>query len=186
MNKKNKKGKIATGILLMLIVVVVTSVVIFLLVQQGVIKVKEMEGASALNMEFIPFIREGYLVVKEFKFCSFVDEDYNCVGEKNVFSLGEDVYFRFVIESSIVNGEAMLVENYGVKGPEGMVLLEVDAKNNYYFDLSSKKNRELITFSDYFTAGYDLIPGSYTLDLLIENPLLNKKTTLSKKFILEK
>ena len=66
----------------MLVVVVITSSVVFLLVRAGVIEVKEVEGASVLNAEFIPYMREGYLVVKEFKFCEDVDENYECIGEK--------------------------------------------------------------------------------------------------------
>lgn len=182
----NKRGKAATQILIMLVVVVITSAAVFSLVQAGVIKVKEVDGASILNTEFIPFMREGSLVIKGFKFCGDVGEDYSCAGEGSTFSLGDDVHFRFIVESSTVDGEVMLVENYRVKGPTGEVLLEVDEKNNYYFDLSSRKNKELVYFSDYFIVGAGLEEGEYALELLIENPLLNKKTTLVKKFEMHK
>ena len=182
----NKEGKIATQILIMLVVVVLTSAAVFSLVQYGVIKVKEVEGAQVLNTEFIPYMREGYLAIKEFKFCEDVDENYGCVGEKEDFELGGRIYFRFVIESSIVDGEVMLVENYQLKGPTGEMLLEVDEKNNYYFEVESKKKTELVFFKDYFIVGAGLEEGEYTLELLMENPLLNKKTTLVKKFEMHK
>ena len=180
-----KKGKIAVQILIILVVLVATSAVIFLLVQYEVIKVKELEGASVLNMEFIPYMREGYLVVKEFKFCEDVGETYECVGEKESFELGDKVYFRFVIESSTVDGEVMLVENYRVKGPEGNVLLEVDERNNYYFDMKSKEETEDIFFKDFFVIerGEE---GEYTLELILSNPLLNKRVQIIKTFNLIK
>ena len=178
----NKKGKLAVQILIILVVVVATSAVIFLLVQQGVIEVKEMEGASVLNLEFIPYRREGYLVVKEFQFCEGVGVDYECVGESKLFNKPGLVFFRFIIESTTVDGEVMLVENYRVKGPEGNVLLEVDEKDNFYFDMKSKKGIQEVYFKDYLVMEEEDKEGKYVLELVMENPLLNKKVTLVKEF----
>jgi len=180
----NKKGKIVTGILMILVIVVITSAVILLLVKSGVIEVEEKEEVSVLDMGFIPYVREGFLAVKDFKFCGYVDEGYGCLGEGEEFYLGEEVHFKFIVESSTYGGDIMLVENYRVKGPTGEVLLEVDEKNNFYFDVKSKERKELITFKDYFAVGMDLAEGEYSLELLIENPLLNKKTKLIEKFSL--
>ncbi len=182
---KNKKGKVATELLIMLITVVVTSAIIFLLVQGGVLTVKmEAEQTSVLNTEFIPMGREGSLAVKDFKFCGFVDLNYQCISETEEFYLGSEVHFIFIIESSTSNGDIMLVENYMVKGPEGNILLDVDEKNNFNFDIISKERQELVTFKDFFVVGEELEEGEYTLELFVENPLLNKKTTLIKKFMI--
>ena len=182
---KNKKGKVATELLIMLITVVVTRAIIFLLVQAGVLTVKmEAEQTSVLNTEFIPMGREGSLAVKDFKFCGFVDSDYNCIAESEEFYLGSEIHFIFIIESSTSNGDITVVENYRIKGPEGNILLDVDERNNFNFDIISKEKQELITFKDFFVVGEELVEGEYTLELFIENPLLNKKTTLVKKFMM--
>jgi hypothetical protein len=179
----NKQGKVMTEILVMLVVVVITSAVILLLVQSGVLEVKaENEQVSVLNANFIPVAREGYLAIKDFRFCNFVDLDYNCIGEVNSFALDSEIHFVFTVESSTFNGDIMLVENYRIKGPTGEMLLEVDVSNNFNFDLSSNKETEDVTFKDFFIVNQGLPEGEYTLELLIENPLLTKKTTLVKKF----
>ena len=73
----NKRGKVITEILVMMIVIMLTSAIILFLVQSGLITVKaEGEQAPVLNTEFIPLGREGYLAVKDFKFCIYVDENY--------------------------------------------------------------------------------------------------------------
>jgi len=165
---KNKKGKVATELLIMLITVVVTSAIIFLLVQAGVLTVKmEAEQTSVLNTEFIPMGREGSLAVKDFKFCGFVDSDYNCIAESEEFYLGSEIHFIFIIESSTSNGDITVVENYRIKGPEGNILLDVDERNNFNFDIISKEKQELITFKDFFVVGEELVEGEYTLELFI-------------------
>ncbi len=179
----NKKGKVAMEILMMMITIVVTSAIIFLLIQSGLISVRaENSDVSVLNAEFIPMGREGYLTIQDFNFCDFVDPGYNCIGESDSFPLGSQVHFLFVIESSTYNGDVMLVENYRIKGPNGELLLEVDEKNNFHYEISSDETKEQVTFKDFFVVGEELPEGEYTLELFIENPLLNKKTTLIKEF----
>ena len=183
---KMKKGKVAIELLIMLVTIVVTSAIIFMLVQADIIKVKPGNSeVSILNSEFIPMGREGYLTIKDFKFCDYVDPGYNCISEGNTFNLGSEVHFLFIVESSTYNGEIMLVENYRIKSPTGEILLEVDEKNNFNFDFNSEETKELITFKDFFVVGEELTEGEYTLELFIENPLLVKKTTLVKKFQME-
>lgn len=179
----NKKAKIALEVLVVLIVVVLASGTTLALVKAGVLQPKEGAGeVSVLNAEFIPMGRAGYLAIKKFQFCGFVDENYNCVDEQEEFNLGSDVYFRFVVESTTYQGEVKLVENYRIKGPDGGVLLEVENKDNYHFEVKSRKNKELVYFSDYFTVGEDLPEGEYTLELLMVNPLLDKRVTLTERF----
>ncbi len=172
-------------IVIFLIVVVLTSALVLFLVQSGIVTVKaESEDVSVLNAEFIPVGREGYLAIKEFQFCGAIDDLYNCLEEKSTFQVGEEVHFRFIVESSIWNGEAMIVENYRLKSPSGEVLLDVDEESNYHFNLQSAKKKEDIYFKDYFIINPGSEAGEYTLELVVENPLLNKKATLTKMFLI--
>jgi len=183
--KMNKAGKLAVSILIVLIVIVLTSAVMLLLVKTGVLDVKADNGQQVLNTEFIPYTREGRLAIQDFKFCGYVGSGYRCVGERNDFVLGDDVYFVFVVESSVYQGEVKLVENYRVKDAKGKVLFEIDNKNNYYFDAKSSKQTERVTFKDYFNIG-DLVPGKYSLELWVDNPLINKRNKIVKDFAVEK
>jgi len=186
----NKKASL-TEFMVLLIMIVLTSATVLFLVKTGVVSVRADDGASGeevpvLDAEFIPIGREGYLTIKEFQFCVGVDELYNCIGEKDTFAIGEEVHFRFVVESSTSNGEVLLVENYRLKSPGGEVLLDVDEESNYNFNLRSDRKTEDTYFKDYIITeqGKDQ-PGTYTLELLIENQLLNKRVTLSKEYALE-
>ena len=182
----NNKGKVIVELLVMLVVIVITSALILYLVQSGTITVKaENNQVSVLNTEFIPMGRGGFLAIKDFKFCNFVDLNYNCIGETENFFLGSEVYFLFVVETTTVNGQIMVVENYRIKGPNGELLLDVDEKNNFNFDITSNERKESVTFKDFFVVGSDLSAGEYTLELIINNPLLNKKTTSVNKFQME-
>lgn len=180
----NPRATVMMELLIFVITVVLTSVLVLFLVQTGVIAV-QADGSEAvepiLNAEFIPLAREGTLAVKEFQFCDSVNEFYQCGQEKSNFVLGEEVHFRFVVESSAYNGEVMLVENYRLLAPDGKVILDVDEKNNFYFNQPSSKKTEQVTFKDYFIAGYELADGEYTLELQLENPLLNKNVAIIKK-----
>lgn len=181
----DKKGKVVVEVLVLMITVVMTSAIIILLVKSGVIGVQaEAEEVNVLNAEFIPMGREGFLAVKDFKFCDYVDPGYNCVNEAKEFELGSEINFLFIVESSTYNGEVMLIENYRIRSPQGNIILEVDEKNNFHFDLASDEKTELITFRDFFVVGEELEEGEYALELFLENPLLDKKTTLVKKFFL--
>jgi len=182
----NKKAGIIVQVLIILIFVVLTSALIIFLVKTGVISVKgETEEVRILNADFLPYGISGTLVVKEFNFCSYVDELYICTGEGNEFYLGDEVHFRFIVESSTYNGEIMLIENYRVIGPDGQVLLEVDDQNNYNFDIQSKNKVEQIVFKDYFTVSEDALEGEYTLELFLENPLMDKNVKLVEKLNFE-
>ena len=183
-NKMNKGGKVITQILVVMVAVVFVSALILTLIKTDVIKLSEQEPQPVLNAEFIPFAKAGSLVIKEFKFCSFVDENYNCIGETDGFIPGE-VHFVFIVETTPVNGEIILLENYQIKGPNGDILLQAESKDNFYFDFKSKKNTESITVKDFFTMFETNEIGEYTLDLFVENQLVGKKATLSRKFYIE-
>lgn len=183
----NRHGTILTEFLVLLIMIVLTSATVLFLVKTGVLMVRaEGEEISVLDAEFLPIGREGYLAIKEFQFCEGVDELYQCVGEKDTFQIGEEVHFRFVVESSVTNGEVMLVENYRVKGPNGEIILEVEEENNYHVTLQSGGRQEEVHFKDFLiTEPGEDSAGQYTLELVMENPLLNKKTTLVKQFMVQ-
>lgn len=181
----NKQGRVEFEILLMLITIVVTSAVLFTLVRAQVIEVKpQTEEVSVLNTEFLPYGREGVVVVKSFQFCGRVDEQFNCLNPKETFKRGEEVHFLFVVESTTVNGEIRLAENYRF-GNAQKVFLNIDEKNTFNYELDSRKDTEEIKFKDYFIAGWDLTPGDYNVDLVMENTLLQKKATFSKKVSVE-
>ena len=169
-------------LLLLLVVVVITSAVVLFLVQSGMISVKAVSNEPILNTEFIPLGREGSINLQEIKLCEFVDKDFHCFNEKKSFVPGDKVYLVFLVESSAYNGQIMIVRNYRLRNFQGDVILDIDAKNNYNFDLQSPKEKEFVAFADYFTTGKDYLPGEYTIDVILENPLLMKKITSSKKF----
>lgn len=178
-----KQGRIEIELFIVLITIVFTSAVILLLVYSGAIKVKEDAMAEpVLNAEFLPVGKEGFLAVKQFDFCSSVDASLNCLGSKEEFGKIENMYVRFVVENTVSNHEIILWRNYEIRNPFGEVVLQAEQKNAYNFELSSTKKTENIVFADYFVMGDDAIPGGYTLDVIIENPLLGRKITLTKKF----
>lgn len=182
----NKKGGMVMVVLLMLVVIVITSAGVLILVKTGLIGVNpEYEQVPLLDTEFVPVGGEGYLVVKEFQFCYYVTDDYQCLEEKEEFTPGDEVHFRFVVESSTSNGGVMIVENYRLIDPMGKVILDVDAREDFQFEVASRERIKTIAFKDYFLAGYELIPGEYALELHLENPLINKKAKLTENFRLK-
>ena len=182
----NQHGSIMMELFIFLIVILLTSATVLFLVQSGILQVRAVgDEAPILNMEFIPVGREGILAMKEFQFCGQVNEQYQCLDPKETFMIGEEVHFRFVVESSTSSGEVMLVENYRLKGPDGKVLLDVDTKNNYNYNLLSKEKIQDIYFKDYIISEAGDPLGVYTAEFVIEHPLLNKKVTLRKQFTLE-
>ena len=172
--------------MVVLIVIVVTSAIILLLVKSGVLAVQDgQETIKVINQDFLPFGSEGNIIVKDFKFCDFVDTDYNCLGESNEFFLGSEIHFLFVVESSTLNGQVILSENYRIKDPFGNLILAIDESENFNVDFTSRKEKETITFKDYFFVSEDLSEGEYTLELVIGNSLFSKEATLVEKFNLK-
>src|SRR3989344_3882720 len=94
----NKQGK---AIVELLVVMVISSAIVLILVSTGVISVKaEHEPVSVLNTEFLPVGRAGHLAVREFSFCETVDDNYVCINEKDRFTFNDEVYFKFILETS--------------------------------------------------------------------------------------
>ena len=180
--KLNKKhGSATTQVFFLLIAVVFASALILYLIQSGILSVKAQgDQVPLLNTQFIPIERQGSLAIKDFQFCRYVDEQFNCPEPQEIFNPGDEVHFKFVAESSTYNGEIMIVENYQLKAPNGEIILNVDQKNT--FDFNSNKPKELINLKDYFTILSGSPAGQYTVTLNLENPLLDKKTVLVKMF----
>jgi len=181
----HKRGKIEIEVFIILITIVITSAAILLLVKYGALEVREdIVAEPVLNAEFFPTGKEGFLTVKDFAFCSYVDADLNCVGKQEGFGKSEDVYVWFVAESSVIDGQVMLLRNHKIINPLGEVVLQAEQKDTYAMELQSQKKTERVVIADFFVLGADAIPGEYTLDIILENPLLNKKVTLTKKFMI--
>lgn len=179
------KGRIEIEVFIILITIVVTSAIILLLVKSGTVEVKEaVVTEPVLNTEFLPSGREGFLAVKDFAFCGYVDAALNCFGRQEEFGKPENVYVWFVVESTTYNNQILAARNYRIRDPTGTVIFEADNKNTYNFELVSDKETEQVIFADYFVMGEDVIAGEYTLDVIVENPLLGKKVTLTKKFMI--
>ncbi len=176
-----KKGGIAVSVLVILGVILLTSAGMLLLIKTGILSVKE-STESVLNTEFIPYQREGSLAIKDFKFCGSISSNFSCLGQGPEFDVGADVHFMFVVESTVYEGKVKLVENYRIKDAKGKVLLEADNTDNFYFDKLSNAKTEKILFKDYVSMDLSDPAGEYTLELLISNAVLNKKSTLVKKF----
>ena len=184
MQLKMKKGQIATEILIFLILAVVISGTVLLLIKMDVISVNEENSdVQVLNTEFIPMGREGTLIIKEFHFCDYVDPGFNCVNEGQEFPQGSEVHFLFVTQSSTHQGQVILTENYRIKSPSGQIILDVDEKSNYNFDLTSKESTEDISFKDFFIITEGLETGTYFFELVVSNPLLDKRTVFTKEFV---
>ncbi len=170
-------------LLVLFVVVILTSGVLLLLVHTGVITVKAQEDVPVLNTEFIPLSREGALVVKDFSFCRSV-EGTNCLNPAGYFVPGEEIHFTYTVETSATEGQVMLVQNYRVKDPSGVPFIEARQEDNYYMEKNDAGDTEEISLADYFIIHPGSEEGEYTVELVLENPLLNKKVTVSRTFSL--
>ena len=180
----DQQGSVIIQALIYLVVIILSSAGVLLLINLGVLTPKNSNEEILLS-EFIPLGRSGELQITEFNFCGNVDSNFDCISPKEEFSPGEEVHFNFVVESSTYDGQIMVVENYRLMNPEDKILLEVDEKNNFHFDLQSNQDSERVKLKDYFVLGDEEKEGQYTLELLIENPLLNKKVTLTRSFMVK-
>ncbi len=182
----HKKASAMVELLVLLVVAVLSSAVVLLLVRGGVLEVKSTpaEYEQVLNAEFLPYGEAGYLAVKESKLCGFVDTSFRCFDEKNEFQRGEKVYLVFLVESSTAQGQVQVVRNYRLLDPAGRVLLQLDQRNSYQFVQQSEKDFESVAFADFFATAADNLPGEYVLEVIVENPLLEKKVILTERFVL--
>jgi len=179
----NRKGKLELEIMIFLILLLGVSALIFGLIHFGIISVRPgVEQVLVLNTEFLPLGRGGSLAIPQFQFCNWVDQSYRCLNPQNSFNFGDQVHFMLMVESSTYQGGVKLIENYQVLSPSGKVVLDAETKNDFNFELNSKKDTEKIYLQDYFIINPGGEAGTYTLNLIMYNPLLDKKVTLTKNF----
>ena len=179
----NKKGEFAKEALLMLVTIAITSALVFSLVQFGFIEVSgQASNDDFLNAEFVPYERSGELTIRNFRFCDKTNSESGCLVEQNIFQLGEEVHFFFDVASSVYGGDLVLTENFRLIDPSGRILLEVNNQDNFNIERKSGENVEFISLKDGIFLDAKEIPGVYTLELIIENPVTNKKATLTKQF----
>lgn len=170
-------------LLLVLVTMVFTSAVVFTIISLSVVEVEaSSDTTSMLNTEFLPFGRGGELVINNFRFCDYESNLNGCWQENEYFYPNEEVHFFFEVISSTYYGDILLVENYQLLGPSGEVILSVEAKNNYYYEIESNREKETVYFIDYFILGSDAVPGTYTVNLIINNQLLEKQVVLTETF----
>ncbi len=181
----NNKAYATLEIFIVLVAIVLTSALILFLVKEGVLTVNSNTDQQILNAEFIPYERQGSLAIKDFSFCAYVNEQYQCLEPQTTFTLGDDAYFRFTIDTTPYYGDVIIIENYRILSAAGKLMLDVDLKKNFQYDAQSQEKIESIFFKDYFSIGKGIPNGQYTLELNIENPLLNKQATLKKPFLIE-
>ncbi len=182
MSETQERSAVPFDILLFLAIVVITSAVLLSLLSFGFITLKDQPPAQILNTEFIPFERDGTMVISTFEFCSSVDLAYACINPKDTFKFGEPIHFRILIQSDPVNNIIRLEENYRIKGPQNQIFLEIGDREAFQFEKTTGNDAQNVIIADSFTIDSDLPQGEYTLDLFIENPLLQKTTTLSRPF----
>jgi hypothetical protein len=177
-----ERSAVPFDILLFLAIVVITSAVLLSLLHFGILTLQDRADADLLNTEFIPFERDGTMIISKFEFCSEVDSTYTCINPKDVFRFGEQIHFRVLVRSDPVNSIIRLEENYRIIGPQSQIFLEVGDRDAFLFEKAAEGDAELVAIADSFTIDSTLPTREYTLELFIENPLLNKKTTISRTF----
>lgn len=174
-------------ILVFIILVVFTSAIVLGLIHFEIIKVRPSDGEepSILNAEFIPFERDGNLLVKKFEFCETVTSTYECLNPKTTFQKGQPTSFKVIMESDTIDNQIKLEENYRIKGPQDQVYLEVGDRESFHYEKQSINPSEIVALADSFTVSTDLPSGTYTIEVFVTNPLINKKTTLTRTFEME-
>jgi hypothetical protein len=179
-----KQAKIMVQLLILLVIIVISSAVILTLVKYGVLTPKESD-VQILNTEFIPVREEAVFTLEEFKFCAYIDEDFNCLDARDVFERGQEVYAHFIITSSTSNGEIFFNRNYRLKDSQDNLIFDFDSGNTYQFSMMSTNTDEQIVTGDLIPTFTSYPTGVYSLDLVVENPLLNKQFTITRQFTLE-
>ncbi len=179
----NKKGGIIAQLLVLLIAVALVSAGMLLLIKFDILKVKGASSESVLNTEFLPMGRQGILVIKEVEFCDFIDENLECSVLKDEFEQGDNIYVRFVIDTTVVDGAVIAKRNYRILDSSDKVVLQVDEANSLEYEQQTENDLQEIVFADYFTSD-EFIPGKHTVEIIIENPLISKRIISTQYFTL--
>lgn len=172
-----KQASVMVKLVVFLIVIVVTSSIVLLLVRTGVVD-PTGEQQDVLNVDFIP-IATGSLSIRSVSLCGSLIE-FECL-ETEEFSVGQKVNVLFLVETDVDAGRVLLIRSYTVKDSAGNVVFASSGNNNVVFEETSEKSVELIGFSDSFTPGG---VGEFVLEAIVENPILGKKVSASKRFVI--
>lgn len=175
----NNKASVIVNIMVFLVIIVITSGILLLLLNVGVLKTKT-STENVLNTEFLPGAREGTLGIASLQLCADV-VNYECIIEKDYFFTEDTVYFLAKVQTTSYNGEIQLIENYRLLSPSEKILVDADKKDNFHYALASNQNEEVV-ITDSFSLGGNSEVGEYSLEFVIENPLLGKEITITRTF----
>ena len=179
----NKNGKVVVEILIFMIAVVMISAGVLFLIKTGFLNPQpENSEVNLLNTEFLPTGRDAGISLMEFDVCSYIQTNLFC-SKKDYFYTGETVFVRLIVGTSFTNGEAILDRKYTLLNSENQNILTLEASDNYQISVG---NDEPLMVTDEFILPEDLEEGTYLLDVLIENPLINKKVSGKKELALVK
>lgn len=179
----NSKGSVWLQVIVIVGVAALTTAIMLLLIHFDVLSPQAQEQqVNVLNAEFIPLERTGDLQIRQVDLCNYVDTKFNCYNKTELFQRDDNIYLRFLVESSVYQGEIMIARNYRVINPEGNIILDLEQQNSYTFRQESPKESQAVAFADYFTLGNNPQIGQYQIEIIVENPLLNKKVTIIKRF----
>ncbi|MBI2572965.1 hypothetical protein HYV86_03850 [Candidatus Woesearchaeota archaeon] len=183
----SNKGSVLVQVAVIAIVAAITTGIMLLLIYVGAFEESsdQAQQVSLLNTEFIPLGRGGDLQIRQFDFCKYVDVKFNCYQKTDVFAKGDEIYLRFLVQSSTYDNQIMLVRNYRIVNPQGNIILNLEEKNSYLLEHESTKENEPAAFADYFTLGDNPDLGEYQVEIMVENPLLDKRISLVKRFRVE-
>lgn len=181
MNKKafTAMEGVVVGIILLLIVTTM-----FLLSYLGVIPQRKYENTEVLQADFIPYVREGKLVITDLKLCEALDAQKNCVNEKTTFTTPATVSVRAVVETTSTNGKVFLLENYVVRRADGTVVMAADS--DLPFEMDSQMDNQQVLFTDFFTVSESMPTGRYTFELIVKDQLMNREVTAVRELKVER
>lgn len=175
--------------LVFLIIIVFVSALILFLVKSNYIKIdsKNQNKPDVLNAQFLidndAFVSENYILkIREFEFCREINNNFDCLDPTTGFEPGETAKFRYEVVSNTKDGILSLIKNYQVLSENGKVILDLDPKNNFYVNQKSNKLVETLSFQDEFNINPVLEKGFYEVKLIIQNPMLNTKAEIVKRF----
>lgn len=179
----NKKALTSSEGIVVAIIIMLVVTTMFLLSYLGVIPTRKYEPVEVLQADFIPYQREGKLVITDLKLCEALDVQKNCINEKTIFTTPTTISVRVVVETSPTNGKVFLLENYVVRRADGTVVLTADS--DLPFEMDSQQLNQQVLFTDFFTVTESMPTGRYTFELIVKDQLMNREVTAVKELKVE-
>ncbi len=202
-NEKMKKEKIkkfcipsakaefsVLSLLVALIIVLATSAGVFFLVRTGVLPVAPQQQGQEERLilpiqEAVQLPKENALKITEIKLCEQVNLHLDCINEKTAFKRGETVYFTLLVETTVISNNVRLIANFGINDENGKPILAVEEQNEFPISAKSIGKTEQLRLQNSFTFEESDQPGAYILEIVVANPLINKKASKTKEFMIE-